>query len=101
MKWSWLTTGSEVCVRPTILLGSRLVGRRRRLIMVEVEPIPVQVIDRELPQPPGLLLQRLNDVCSGRFQLAVRLVNIVGEYPMDRGCERHRRPAEEDHNVIP
>jgi len=33
-------------------------------IMMEVEAVPVQIVDRELPQPPWLLLQGFNNVCT-------------------------------------
>jgi len=69
--------------------------------MVEVEAVPVQIGDSELPQPPRLLFQRINDVCSWRFQLAVRGINIFCEHPVNRGFERRPSPPEEDHNVSP
>ena len=35
-----------------------------QLVMVEVEAVPVQIVDSELSQPPWLLFQKINDVCS-------------------------------------
>src|SRR6478672_5616487 len=71
------------------------------LVMVEIEAIPVEVLDSELPQPPGLLFQGVHDVCSGRCQLGVRGVDIFREDPMDGRCERRPRAAEEDHALSP
>src|SRR5678809_1437181 len=72
-----------------------------RSVMVEVEPVSVQVGDRELREPPRLLLQGLDDVRSRRLQLAVDGIDVFREHPVDRGLERRQPPAEKDHDVVP
>jgi len=59
-----LTDDDRTIVR--LASGAARVGRAPDawLVMVEVEAVSVQIVDSELPQPPWLLFQRINDVCS-------------------------------------
>ena len=57
------------------------------LIVMEIESVSVDILDGELPQPPRLGFQGLNDVRTRRFQLVVCGIDIFGEYPMNGGLK--------------
>lgn len=70
------------------------------LIVVEIEEVPVQILNRELPQPPRLFLQGFHDVRTRRFQFLVRRINIFGEHPVNRRFEGRLPLAKEDNRVV-
>src|SRR5580658_7136984 len=66
-----------------------------RLAVVNVEAVAVDILDGELPYPPGLLFQRIHDVCAERFQLLVRRVDVAGENPVNGGLKWRMSLAKE------
>src|SRR5262245_64931611 len=68
---------------------------------MDIEAVPVLVLDRELPEPPRLVRDRIHDICSGRTQLGVGGVNVWGKDPMNHRLERRLPSAKEDRDVSP
>ena len=69
------------------------------LVMVKVEDVSVQILYCELPQSPGLLFQRIDDLGAPRLQLRVRLVDVLREDPVNRRFE-WRFPLPQENRYI-
>jgi len=68
----------------------------RRLAVMEVEDVPVEVLDGELADAPGLEFEGVSDVGAGRLKVLVGGVDVFGEDPVDGRLERPLPPAEKD-----
>src|SRR5256885_1255466 len=77
-----------------MLAGARVLGASS--VTVKIETVSVQVLNGELPQTPGLCLQRFHDLRTQRSELLVRGVDVFSEYPMNRRFKRRSSSSEED-----
>jgi hypothetical protein len=66
---------------------------------MKVEPIAIEIFNRELTQPPRLLLQRLNYLRPQQPQFVVRGIDIDGEHPVNCRLERFRSLAKKDRRL--
>ncbi len=46
-------------------------GSHASLVVVKIEEVSIQILDRELPQSPQLLLQRIHNLRTERLQLLI------------------------------
>jgi hypothetical protein len=72
----------------------------QRLVMVQIEEVPVQILYGELPQPPRLFFQRPHDVRTWRLQFLMRRIDIFSEHPVNPEFER-RLPLAKEYRHIP
>jgi len=68
----------------------------RRLPVMEVEEVAVEVLDGELADAPGLGLERVDDMGAGRLEILVGGVEVFGEDPVDGWLEGGFSSAEEE-----
>src|SRR5262249_2623572 len=69
-------------------------------VAVKVEPIAIDVLYCELPQPPRLPLDGIDDAGTHRAQFLIRCVQFRRENPVNRRFKRSRSSAKEDREVV-
>jgi hypothetical protein len=65
-----------------------------------MEPVAVDVLDRELAQTPRFPLERFHDPGPERAQLFVRRIEVGGKDPVHDRLERALSPAKEDRDAL-
>src|SRR5262245_21985738 len=66
---------------------------------VKVEAIAILILDGELPEPPRLVHERLDDVRAQRTQLGVGGVDVGGKHPMNGRLEWRLPSTKEDRDL--
>src|SRR5262245_2445835 len=108
--WSWRhrhqpNTVQGRCPRVNAPSSTTPIWRKNRYqaprvsVVMEIKAVSVEILDGELPQPPGLLLQRFNDVRTERFELSVCRIEIVGEHPVNGRLKRCGFLPKEDRHI--